>query len=49
MPDLPHLDKKTMSHNKHNYAIVLDCTVAHNGYCMLANKRKKLTMLQRAS
>ena len=48
-PILPHLNKKTESHNKHNYAIVLDCAVAHNCYCMLAKKRKKLTMLRRAS
>ena len=36
-PILPDLNKKTRSHNKHNYAIVLDCAVAHNCYCKLAN------------
>ena len=46
-PILPHPNEKTKSHNKHNYAIVLDCAVAH--YCMLAKKRKKLTILRRAS
>ena len=35
-PILPHLNKKTRSRNKHNYAIVLDCAVAHNCYYMLA-------------
>ena len=48
-PILPHPNEKTKSHNKHNYAIVLDCAVAHNCYCMLAKERKKLTMLRRAS
>ena len=44
-PILPHLNQEKKAHNKRNYAIVLDCAVAHNCYCMLANKRRKHIML----
>ena len=36
-PIFPHLNNKTRSHNKRDYAIVLDCAVAHNCCCQLAN------------